>query len=608
MLKFSIIIPVCGQEEMTKKCVESIKKNSSDYELIIVDNGSVPNYQGPGEIIRSEKNAGFPIAVNQGIKKAIGEIIIILNNDVIVTPGWLDHFADHLKYADIVGPVTNEISGPQKVAFPYEKPDGWLNEFAINLYKKNQLSSTPFHRLVFFCVAIKREVIDKIGLLDERFTPGNFEDDDFCLRAIEAGFHLVIAEDVFVYHYGSVTHRALKLDYSAILTVNKKKFEDKWPVKKYQLLVQKAQEIKKNPSLNIGNSIALVMIVKNEEKGLKEAILSAKPICDEIVIAVDDSSTDKTLEIARQHAKMVKTFTWADDFAAARNFAHSGVKSKWILFMDGHEVLKNPENVKKYLNTDHDGLMCRVRMESGCMFPAPRIYRNGLEFVGQIHELPEGKNFKSAFDIIIQHERMANQNIASVHDRVAQRNDLMPQIMGKRLAKNKKDTTASFHLGMFYLSRFNYKEGLRCFKLYIKHSKSLPALWFIHYHMALCYLNLNKKFSAWLSTCAAYKINPNRWEIAEIRGYIFFKDKDYKKALTFFMESMNESSGEMSFRPKEHDLSITWNYMGECFFNLGKFYEASEAFMRAQKLSKKKDFKKLLQRRANLMREMSLKK
>jgi GT2 family glycosyltransferase len=239
MPKFSIIIPVCGHEEMTKECVESIKKNSTDFEIIMVFNGPGICSLGFDYAICNEKNLGFPIAVNQGIKKATGEIIVILNNDVIVTPGWLDHLADHLQYADMVGPVTNEISGPQKVFADVFGNTDSLNRFAHANYERNKLQSTSFHRLVFFCVAIKREVIEKVGLLDEDFSPGNFEDDDFCFRAIDAGFRLVIAEDVFVFHYGSVTHKALKLDYAKLLQTNRAKFEIKWPIEKQSKLREK---------------------------------------------------------------------------------------------------------------------------------------------------------------------------------------------------------------------------------------------------------------------------------------------------------------------------------------------------------------------------------
>ena len=109
---------------------------------------------------------------------------------------------------------------------------------------ENALQSIPFHRLVFYCVAIKKEVIDKVGLLDEVYTPGNYEDDDFCMRAIEAGFKLGIARDVYVHHFGSVTHKALNLDYRELVTRNRKIFDTKWGEKYERLKNQGSDKIK----------------------------------------------------------------------------------------------------------------------------------------------------------------------------------------------------------------------------------------------------------------------------------------------------------------------------------------------------------------------------
>jgi GT2 family glycosyltransferase len=242
MPKFSIIIPVCGQEELTKNCIASIRKHSEDPEIILVENGQCDFHIEADQIISNEKNLGFPIAVNQGIRASHGDIVVILNNDTLVTPHWLNHLAEHLKYADIVGPVTNYISGPQKIPFHRFNTDFSLEKFANDLYKKNKLESFPFHRLVFFCVAIKREVFDKIGFLDEQFSPGNFEDDDFCLRAIQAGFELVIATDVFIYHVGSQTHNFLNLDYAKLLETNKAKFFAKWPESTYYDIIKRYRE------------------------------------------------------------------------------------------------------------------------------------------------------------------------------------------------------------------------------------------------------------------------------------------------------------------------------------------------------------------------------
>ena len=71
------------------------------------------------------------------------------------------------------------------------------------------------NRLVGFCLLIRREVIEAIGPLDEQFGIGCFEDDDYCLRAIAAGFKAVIAGDAFVHHYGGRTFLGTGVDGNA---------------------------------------------------------------------------------------------------------------------------------------------------------------------------------------------------------------------------------------------------------------------------------------------------------------------------------------------------------------------------------------------------------
>ncbi len=264
----SIIIPVHNQIEHTQACIESIVVNTDDYEIIIVDNGSEPpthlsyedwdwkspndkypkyqNASGLGEIItiiRNEENLGFPKAVNQGVAAAKGDIIAILNNDLVLSPHYLEILQSHLSNGfDMVGSVTNSISGPQQVLIDQYEDLASLYKAAQAHSKKNEGQSYPYHRLVFFCVAIKREVINKIGLLDEIYTPGNYEDDDFCMRAIEAGFKLGIAKDCYVHHFGSITHKAMDINYQELLAKNQKIFNKKW-TGKYQEMIRKNNQI-----------------------------------------------------------------------------------------------------------------------------------------------------------------------------------------------------------------------------------------------------------------------------------------------------------------------------------------------------------------------------
>ena len=246
----SIIIPVHNQENYTKACIESIYANTSDYELIVIDNGSLDDdgdklvsvdilpidlvdFYYSGELsltmISNIENLGFPKAVNQGIEAAKGDVIAILNNDLILTPSWLEILQGHLLNGfDMIGPVTNSISGPQQVLIDQYDDLTTLYKAAGEHRKKNEGQSYPYHRLVYVCVALKRQVIDKNALLDEIYTPGTCEADDFCMRAIEAGFKLGIAKDVYIHHFGSVTHKAMDLNYRELIAKNQKIFNDKW--------------------------------------------------------------------------------------------------------------------------------------------------------------------------------------------------------------------------------------------------------------------------------------------------------------------------------------------------------------------------------------------
>src|SRR5206468_1568627 len=84
------------------------------------------------------------------------------------------------------------------------------------------------HRLIGFCLLIRRAVIDAIGLLDERFRIGCFEDDDYCLRAVRAGWRAVIARDAFVHHYGGRTFLGSGVDFAALMRENERRFREKW--------------------------------------------------------------------------------------------------------------------------------------------------------------------------------------------------------------------------------------------------------------------------------------------------------------------------------------------------------------------------------------------
>lgn len=251
--KVSVIIVTYNNLDLTKRCLYSVEKysNYENLEVIIVDNNSqdgtkeyLKEYaknKKNVKVILNEENLGFSAGNNIGIKNATGDYIVLLNNDTFVTPNWIERLMAHFELDNkigLVGPRTNNIGNEAKIETNV-KTEEEIVSFAEKLYKENRLKQYDKVRvLAFFCVMIKKEVFDKIGLLDEAFGIGMFEDDDFCERAKKAGYKLVCADDVFIYHHLSATFDKEPSEWKKkLFEKNKKIYESKhgkWIPHKYR--------------------------------------------------------------------------------------------------------------------------------------------------------------------------------------------------------------------------------------------------------------------------------------------------------------------------------------------------------------------------------------
>ncbi|MEC0093645.1 methyltransferase domain-containing protein [Paenibacillus macquariensis] len=237
-MKTSIIILTHNQLEFTIGCIESIRKFTrlGTYEIIVVDNKSTDgtrewlSNQHELLTIFNDENLGFPKGCNQGIEISSGEYILLLNNDIVVTKNWLENLTNCIESSDnigAVGPITNNSTYHQSIEVDYHT-DVEMHAFAESINISNPEKWEKRLRLIGFCMLIKREVVDKIGFLDEIFSPGNFEDDDYSYRIIQEGYHLVLCRDTFIHHYGSVSFKEKPQAYNELLQRNRQKFIEKW--------------------------------------------------------------------------------------------------------------------------------------------------------------------------------------------------------------------------------------------------------------------------------------------------------------------------------------------------------------------------------------------
>lgn len=226
VIKFQTTIVVLaynGCEALTRPCIESLLKYTpaGSFELVLVDNASIdetPAYfrhlasKYPFvKICLNSKNKGYAGGNNDGIRLASGRYIVLLNNDTLVSSGWLEPLLQRLEITPeigLLGPVTNSAGNEQRVVLEKlgEQNFGDIARKYTEV-QKNRWFKTD--KLGFFCVAGRREVFERVGMFDESFGIGMFEDDDYCVRVLKAGYILAVVEDSFVLHKGSMSFKMM---------------------------------------------------------------------------------------------------------------------------------------------------------------------------------------------------------------------------------------------------------------------------------------------------------------------------------------------------------------------------------------------------------------
>jgi GT2 family glycosyltransferase len=229
-----IVVCVHNALRATMECLQSVaaSRDEKSHRILIVDDGSeeetaswlstFAKQNANVRLIRNEKALGYTKAANIGLRASDGDLVILLNSDTIVAKPWIEKLLDAVVSnpdAGITGPLSSAASHQsipdskstaQQTAVN-DMPPGYDVEKMNRWCEANAPADfLPRVPLVHgFCFAITREVISKIGYLDEEgFPHGYGEENDYCFRAANAGFSLAIATHTYVFHEKSQSYQS----------------------------------------------------------------------------------------------------------------------------------------------------------------------------------------------------------------------------------------------------------------------------------------------------------------------------------------------------------------------------------------------------------------
>jgi N-acetylglucosaminyl-diphospho-decaprenol L-rhamnosyltransferase len=228
-VKFSVLIVNYASWPLTLRCIESLQRTRhGDFEIVVVDNDSVEQPELPCgvRLIRNKENVGFARAHNTGIAASDGDPVVIINPDTVVESDFFEHleaFVSKNPKAGIVGPRILDAEGKLQLSARREITalSGFLGRTSLltRLFPKSSLVKSQFPAVTDqshptavdwvsgACMVVRRETLQNIGPLDERFFM-YFEDADLCRRARAAGWLVYYLPQVEIVHQTGASSRS----------------------------------------------------------------------------------------------------------------------------------------------------------------------------------------------------------------------------------------------------------------------------------------------------------------------------------------------------------------------------------------------------------------
>lgn len=395
MIGVSIVVPVYNAFDYLRRCIASIYavRTTTPFEVIVVNNGSdaevgawltAQQRERPNLLVlQFEEPLGFARAVNEGMRRARCELLVLLNSDTEVSDGWLDQLAAALTDdpgLGIVSPVTNRCGHEVQAdaeSRALEAHD--IARYAEQIRDRRELVEEP-QRLAFFCVMLRRVLWEQLGGLDEVYRTGNFEDDDFCLRTRLAGYRLAVLRSVFVFHNQGRTFNENHIRHAELLASNGAIFMDR--ARRWSTQWRRRFE-----TVSRGEAVSVILTVSSQRSaGLRDSLVSLanQTICGFEVVVVHPESID-IREVLSDFAKtlLIKELTVSSQSeitADLLNAAFAAASRTAVAYLASGDIY-HPYHLEILLNTlEKEGTQAAHTAWSVLSLRSERTRRESVQF------------------------------------------------------------------------------------------------------------------------------------------------------------------------------------------------------------------------------------
>lgn len=281
-----IIIPIYNAYEDLTICLESLYKNTNlkENRLILINDNSPDERIKPyleqqrGEniiVIHNEFNKGFSNNINIGMAQSEENDVILLNSDTILTANWVEKIVACAYREPSIGTVTPLSNNATLCSVPEfceenKLPEGMTVDQAGEIIEKCSMHRYPRITVAHgFCMFVKREVIDAVGNFDaETFERGYGEENDFCNRAEQAGYHHVMCDDTYIYHSG--TKSFISKEKERYIMLHDRILRERYP----EQMHGNDLHVQKNPNHFVGENVDIYFDLANGKKNILYVVQS----------------------------------------------------------------------------------------------------------------------------------------------------------------------------------------------------------------------------------------------------------------------------------------------------------------------------------------------